>query len=157
DATGVGRLEAGDQIEERRFAGTVWTDDADDLTLVHIERNVGVRSQPAVALGQALHLKQRAHGIPGRRPMRSSNRLRIPLGRHMPTSRIRMPYRIRSIVRPVPPSQILLYSDKGTRIAAPSAGPHTVPLPPRTVMSRTRIEISAENSRSGSRTSTYCA
>src|SRR5262249_58934686 len=110
----------------------------------------GVGDEPAIALRQAVDVEEEAHKAPVRRRMRSSNKLRMPLGRHMHTSRISMPYRIRSIVRPVPPSQILLYSDKGTRIAAPSAGPHTVPLPPRTVMSRTRIEISAENSRSGS-------
>ena len=91
DATGVGRLEAGDQIEQRRFAGAVRTNDADDLALVHIEGHFSVGGQPAVALRQALNVKEQAHGVPVRRRMRSSNRLRIPLGRHMHTSRIKMP------------------------------------------------------------------
>ena len=91
DAAGVGRLEAGDQIEQRRFAGAVGTNDADDLALVHIEGDVSVGGQAAVALRQALNVKEQAHGVPARRRMRSSNRLRMPLGRHMHTSRIKMP------------------------------------------------------------------
>ena len=91
DATGVGRLEAGDQIKQRRLAGAVGTDDADDLALVHIEDNIGVGGQPAIAFRQTPDLEQRAHGLPARRRMRSSNRLRMPLGRHMHTSRIKMP------------------------------------------------------------------
>src|SRR5215467_4417685 len=100
DATGAGWLEAGDQIEQRRFAGAVRTNDADDLALVHIEDNISVGGQPAVALRQTPDVEQRGHGT-ARRRMRSSNRLRIPLGRHMHTSKIKMPYRMRSIVRPV--------------------------------------------------------
>ena len=41
-------------------------------------------------------------------------------------------------------------------MAAPSAGPHSVPLPPSTVISTTMMEMSTENTRSGSSTSTYC-
>src|SRR5262249_2474348 len=107
DATGAGWLEAGDQIEQRRFPGAVRTNDADDLRPVPIEGNVRVGGRPAVALRQTPDVE---HGTPVRRRMRSSNRLRIPLGRHMHTSRIKMPYRMRSIVRPVPPNQIRLYS-----------------------------------------------
>jgi hypothetical protein len=91
DATSVGRLETGDQIEQRRFASAVRTNDAHDLALGHIEDSIRVGGQPAVALRQTFHDEQRAHGIPVRRRMRSSNRLRIPLGRHMHTSRIKMP------------------------------------------------------------------
>ena len=59
------------------------------------------------------------------------------------------------MVRPVPPNQMRLYSESGIRMAAPSAGPHSVPLPPSTVMSSTMMDMSVENSRSGSSTSTY--
>ncbi len=64
---------------------------------------------------------------------------------------------MRSTVRPVPPSQMRVYSDSGIRMAAPSAGPHRVPLPPSTVINTTMMEISAESRRSGSSTSTYWA
>ena len=92
DAAGVERLEAGDQVEQRGLAGAVRADDAEDLALVHVEGDVGVGGKAAVALGHALDVEQQAHAVPPpRRRMRSSNRLRMPLGRHMHTARIRMP------------------------------------------------------------------
>ena len=91
-AAGVERLEPGDQVEQRGFAGAVGADDADDLALVDVEGDVGVGGEAAVALGHALDVEQQAHGaVPPRRRMRSSNRLRMPFGRHMHTSMIRMP------------------------------------------------------------------
>ena len=44
----------GDQVEQRRLAGTVGADDAEDLALVDIEGDVGVGGQAAIALGHAL-------------------------------------------------------------------------------------------------------
>ena len=81
DAAGVGRLEAGDQVEQRRLAGAVGADDAEDLALVDIEGDVGVGGEAAEALGHAFDVEQQAHvRLPPRRRMRSSNRLRMPRG-----------------------------------------------------------------------------
>ena len=58
DPAGVERLEAGDQVEQRRLAGAVRTDDAEDLALVDVEGDVGVGGQAAVALGDAFDVEQ---------------------------------------------------------------------------------------------------
>ena len=63
DTAGVERLKPGDQIEQRGFAGAVGADDADDLALVHVERDVGIGGEAAVALGQAFDVEQQAHAF----------------------------------------------------------------------------------------------
>ena len=59
DPAGIERLEAGDQVEQRRLAGAVRPDDAEDLALVHVEGDVRVGGQAAVALGHAFDVEQR--------------------------------------------------------------------------------------------------
>ncbi len=52
DFAGVGRKPAGDQIEERRLAGTVRTDDAERLALRDREIDISVAtSEPKVLRG----------------------------------------------------------------------------------------------------------
>ena len=63
DAACVERLEAGDQIEQRGLAGAVRPDDADDLALVHIEGDVGVGGEAAVALRHAFDVEEQAHVV----------------------------------------------------------------------------------------------
>ena len=59
DLAAVRRVDAGDQVEERRLAGAVRPDDADDLTFVHDEVEAVDAGQAAERLGQARHLEQR--------------------------------------------------------------------------------------------------
>ncbi len=47
-------------------------------------------------------------------------------------------------------------SASGTSTAAPMTGPHSVPTPPITATSTTRMERSRARSASGSMSSTYC-
>ena len=57
DAAGVGRVEAGDQVEQRRLAGAVGTDDADDFVLVDGDAHVQVGLDASEADGQVVSLK----------------------------------------------------------------------------------------------------
>src|SRR5262249_36197581 len=63
DASGVGWMNAVDQIEHGRFARPVWTYQADNLALVHGEIQALHRLQPAEALAQARNGEDRRHSI----------------------------------------------------------------------------------------------
>ena len=52
---GVRPDEAGDEIEERRLAGAVRPDQADDLPPADLERHVAIRVHAAEALRKAVH------------------------------------------------------------------------------------------------------
>jgi hypothetical protein len=52
---------AGNDVEQRRFAGAVRTDNAEDFALVDGEGHVGDRSQAAEAFGQIVDLKKVSH------------------------------------------------------------------------------------------------
>ena len=54
-----GRVDAGDEVEERRLAGAVRADHADDLVLVDVQVEVGDHLQAAERLRDALQLEQR--------------------------------------------------------------------------------------------------
>ena len=60
------------------------------------------------------------------------------------------PYNIKSTAPPVPPRYILEYSDMGISIDAPINGPHTFPMPPSTVISKTIIDVSIVKTLAGS-------
>ena len=57
DAAAVGRVEAGDDVEQRRLAGAVGTDHADDLVLVDGDAHVQVGLDATEADGQVVGLK----------------------------------------------------------------------------------------------------
>src|SRR4029077_18644786 len=57
----VGLVEARDQVEERRLAGAVGPDQADDLALAHVERDVVDRDDPAEPSRHVLDREQ-GHG-----------------------------------------------------------------------------------------------
>src|SRR4051794_21718643 len=79
DVAGVGPDHAGDQVEQRRLAGTVWADQADDLAWVQTERDVVGDHQPAETLAQAgdvedgTHAKGLIAGAASRRPLQASS------------------------------------------------------------------------------------
>ena len=54
----VGRVEAADAVEERRLAGAVRPDDADELTGRDVERDAAVGGDAAEALGHAANAEQ---------------------------------------------------------------------------------------------------
>ena len=51
DFTGVGIVDAGDHIHQRRFAAAVFAEKGEDFALAHAERNVVVRDYAAERLG----------------------------------------------------------------------------------------------------------
>jgi hypothetical protein len=55
---GIRRQTAGDQIEQRRLAGAVWTDDADSFTRCNGKFDVIGRYHGAEALAQTVDLQQ---------------------------------------------------------------------------------------------------
>ena len=59
DPTGVGPIEAGDQVEERRLAGAVGPDQAEDLAGADLEVDAVERLQAAERLAQPLDDEQR--------------------------------------------------------------------------------------------------
>ena len=58
-AAGAGRIERSAQVEERRLAGAVGADQADDHPRRDAEGDVGQRRDPAKALRDALDLEER--------------------------------------------------------------------------------------------------
>jgi hypothetical protein len=58
----VGRVEPADALEQRRLAGAVGPDDADELARRHVERDAPVGGDAAEALGEAAHAEE-AHGF----------------------------------------------------------------------------------------------
>ena len=82
DRAGVGAIEAADDLEERRLAGSVRADDPDQLAGLHVERDVAVRGDAAEALGDARD-GQQAHDVDpaaGRRLNRSPTQGTSPWG-----------------------------------------------------------------------------
>src|SRR2546426_9993333 len=65
DASLFRAVVAGDHVEERRLAGAVWADDADQLALAYVQRDGADGRQAAEALGDVL---KREHAPLGRRP-----------------------------------------------------------------------------------------
>src|SRR3954470_11996387 len=61
----VGAGEPADDVEQRRLAGAIWSDDAAALVLGDGRRDTRQRREPAEADGDPLHLEQRSHA---RRP-----------------------------------------------------------------------------------------
>ena len=59
DAAGIGTAETRDAVEQRRLAGAVWPDDADDLPLWHRAGHARERMNAAKSLGDAVDRKQR--------------------------------------------------------------------------------------------------
>ena len=60
DTAGIGRVEAGDGREQCRLARAIGADQADDLSLAHVERGLVDRFQAAERLGKPTHLKHGA-------------------------------------------------------------------------------------------------
>ena len=58
DVAGVGLVDAGDEVEERRLAGAVRADDAHDLALVHLQVQIVDALEPAERLAHPLELEQ---------------------------------------------------------------------------------------------------
>ena len=79
---GVGAIEAADDLEERRLAGPVRADDADQLAGRHVEGDVAVRGDASEPLGDARDGEQ-AHDVDpaaGRRLNRSPTQGSSPWG-----------------------------------------------------------------------------
>src|SRR6185437_5011655 len=56
----TGRLQdARDQVERRRFARAIWTDQADDLARLHLEADIVDGDEPAELLARAIDDQQR--------------------------------------------------------------------------------------------------
>ena len=72
DVAGVGLVDAGDEVEERRLAGAVRPDHADDLALVDVQVELVDAREPAEALRDALELEQRRHQTISTRDVPSS-------------------------------------------------------------------------------------
>src|SRR5437870_943492 len=79
EPAGGGRAEARDEIEQRRLAGAVGPDQAEELAALHGERHAAHRHDTAEAAGERLHrqhvgcprrpvVRRRAHTLPVRRP-----------------------------------------------------------------------------------------
>ena len=62
EVAGVGRVKAGDHVEEGGLAGAVGPDQAVDLTARDLEAHIGQSLQPAEALAHTAHRQQR-HGV----------------------------------------------------------------------------------------------
>src|SRR4029077_11311237 len=58
DAAGVGDDEAVERVEERRLAGAVGSDDAEDLAGADLERNVVQRLEPSETHRHVVHGEQ---------------------------------------------------------------------------------------------------
>src|SRR5262249_18635174 len=61
DRAAVDRMGAYDRVEQRRLAGAVRADEADDLPLPHGEADLAVGDAAAIAFGDLVDLEQRAH------------------------------------------------------------------------------------------------
>src|SRR5207244_922247 len=94
---GVGRVDPGDQVEERRLARAVRADDAHDLALVDVQVEVADHPQPAEGLVQRPEFEQRHQTISTRGLPRS------PCGLAAMTT-IRAAPRSRNRVAPEPSS-----------------------------------------------------
>ena len=58
DAAGTGDDEAVERVEERRLAGAVGSDDAEDLALADLERNLLQRAEPSETHRHVVHGEQ---------------------------------------------------------------------------------------------------
>ena len=78
-AAGVGRIDAGDQIEQGALAGAVRADDAVHLALGDRHLDVRQGDQPAEALGEARDLKQQSVmlALAAALPVRSATKRRV--------------------------------------------------------------------------------
>ncbi|MHC2257644.1 hypothetical protein ACVILK_007336 [Bradyrhizobium embrapense] len=76
-----GRQHARDQVEQRRLAGTVRADQADDLAAPDRDRDVAVGDEAAEALPDAASLQQCRHRAASLRPESMPNTLTSPFGR----------------------------------------------------------------------------
>ena len=59
DVAGVRAVDTGDEVEERRLAGTVRADDAHDLPVADFDVEVEDALQPAESLAYVLELQER--------------------------------------------------------------------------------------------------
>src|SRR5207247_4264364 len=144
----AGRLElSGEQIEQRRFAGAVRADDADNLARRHVERHVVDGRQTAEALRHAAHAEKRLRDGPlGNRnsggahwPVRCRWCQRCTSASMAPATPRRMNNAANSMTKPsrikcrpgvVPPTRARNQLSSGTMRNAPSTGPLIVPMPP---------------------------
>ncbi len=62
DAPFRGPIDTGDQVEDRRLSGSVWTDDADQFPFLQIQIEFGYSAQPAEVMSHILNLKK--HRLP---------------------------------------------------------------------------------------------
>ncbi len=67
DLAAVGRVDAGDALDQRRLAGAVVADEGHHLTRPHLEVDVGERMHRAEVLRYAAKLEQRSIGCGSRR------------------------------------------------------------------------------------------
>src|ERR1700704_143450 len=59
DRSAVGRKLAGDEIEQRRLAGAIWTDDQPPLAGLHGKRDIAADAQAAERLAKRIDHKSR--------------------------------------------------------------------------------------------------
>src|SRR5258707_1269986 len=81
DLPGIGRVYAGDHVEDGGLAGAVRADQAVDVALGNLERRVVHRAQAAERFADAADLEQRAHS----RSFRASVG-QMPCGRNITTA-----------------------------------------------------------------------
>src|SRR5690606_12683399 len=162
---GLGHVQAGQHVEQRRLAGAVGADQAVNFAAPDIEADVRERLQAAKALAQALRLEQHlarggAQGFEGRvhaaPPVRASSRLRTadghsPAGRNSMTSTMASPkssMRMPSGSSTTAPKSICCSGTTTARrnsgstasSSAPRITPGMCPMPPSTTMQSTEID-----------------
>ena len=91
DRAAVGRVDAGDHVEQSGLAGAVRADHRDDGALRHLEADLIDREQAAEALADRLDRKQRAHARSPVRPSRRASQGQMPSGSARITSNRQMP------------------------------------------------------------------
>ena len=86
DVAAVGLVDAGDQVEERRLAGAVRADHADDLALVDVQLEIRDDLEPAECERDAAQCEQ---GLVGHQTISTRRSPKRPFGRStMSTTRI---------------------------------------------------------------------
>src|SRR5207244_1001632 len=95
----AGRERSGDHVEERRLPRAVGADDADDLPVRHLEREVGQGTDPAERPGDVAHLEERGGHLASLRMAAAAARRRSkgtkPSGMYRSTTTMKRPNKSR--------------------------------------------------------------
>src|SRR5579883_1809031 len=155
DAAAIGPRLAGDDIHQRRLAGTVGADDAADFALFDGEREIVERLEAVEADGDAVEREQRCrvHGAPsapgraagasgGRRRRVRRTRPNSPRGKASVTRTKSPPSTNSHASGSAPVSQVLA----ALTSTDPRSAPMSVPRPPTATQMAISIELAGANS-----------